>query len=266
MEKVTSPDGTQIAFEKTGRGEPLVLVHGGGGSDHKRWEIAGFRKLLADHFKVYAVDRRGRGESGDSPEYSLEKEFEDIAAVIDFIDEPVVLFGHSYGAQIGLETALLTDNIRKLILYEPVFKIEGVKYDIFSEEFFNRMQKMIDEGNSEGALVIFMKEIVNLTEEELETYKSSPNWKERVDATHTITREEIATKNYQFDLSRFKELRTPTLLFSGTESPTLFKEVTKVINEVLPNSKIVNLEGQGHVAMNLVPEILLQEILSFSKG
>jgi len=93
-----------------------VLVHGGT-ADHTRW--LSILPALEERFTVYAVDRRGRGLSGDAPEYAIEREFEDVAAVVDAIDGPVDVLGHSYGALCALEAALLTDKIRRLALYEP---------------------------------------------------------------------------------------------------------------------------------------------------
>lgn len=95
-----------------------MLVHGGA-SDHRFWDLSGIRSALAEHCTVYAMDCRGLGESGDATEYDLGREFEDVAAVVESIDEPVRLLGHSSGALLSLEAALRTDNLHDLILYEP---------------------------------------------------------------------------------------------------------------------------------------------------
>ena len=94
MEKVKSADGTSIAYKKTGEGPPLVLIHGTT-ADHSHWEMV--LPLLAEHFTVYAIDRRGRGKSGDASDYRAELEFKDVAAVVDMIDEPAILLGQYYG-------------------------------------------------------------------------------------------------------------------------------------------------------------------------
>jgi len=94
---------------------------------------------LEERFTVYAVDRRGRGESGDSDEYAIEREFEDVVSVVDSIREPVNLLGHSYGALCSLEAALLTSNIRKLVLYEPPIPV-GV--EIFSPSIIDKLQEI----------------------------------------------------------------------------------------------------------------------------
>ena len=95
MEKVISKDGTPIAYQRSGKGAPLVLIHGTGASS-ERWEPV--PPALEKHFSVYAVDRRGRGASGDAHTYAIQREFEDVAAVVDSIGDRVELLGHSFGA------------------------------------------------------------------------------------------------------------------------------------------------------------------------
>jgi len=105
---LTSKDGTRIAYKQSGKGPPLLLIHGSG-IDHTYWEPVTAK--LERNFTVYTVDRRGRGESGDKEPYSIQWEFEDAAAIIDGISGPVDVVGHSYGALCALEAALLTKNI-----------------------------------------------------------------------------------------------------------------------------------------------------------
>jgi pimeloyl-ACP methyl ester carboxylesterase len=114
--KVVSEDGTPIAVWRTGEGPPLVLIHGAA-ADHNRW--APVLPALEERFTVFAVDRRGRGRSGDATEYALEREYEDVVAIVESAGEGVSVLGHSYGGICTLEAALLTDRIRKLVLYEP---------------------------------------------------------------------------------------------------------------------------------------------------
>ena len=113
---VTSKDGTRIGVECAGTGPTLLFVHGGVG-DRTRWTP--MFPLLASRFTVCAMDRRGRGASGDSVEYSLLKEAEDVAAVVNSRVGPVFVFGHSLGGVAALEATFLTDRIARLMLYEP---------------------------------------------------------------------------------------------------------------------------------------------------
>lgn len=262
METVASGDGTPIAYERTGSGPPLVLVHGTAG-DHTRWELGDVRPTLAGHHTVYAMDRRGRGGSGDAPEYDLEREYEDVAAVVDSIDEPAHLLGHSYGAICALEASLLTENLRSLILYEPPVPWEIVGPELFSEQTVSEMEALLEASEDEAALVVFMRDLLELPEEQLTELRSAPSWQGRVDAAYTLPREERAPFDYEWNPSRFAEMTTPTLLLLGGESPKWAKESTEAIHEVLPNSRIAVLERQGHVAMNTAPELFVDEVLGF---
>lgn len=116
VETVISMDGTRIGWARTGDGPPLVLVHGTT-ADRTRWKPV--LPAFEERFTVFAVDRRGRGASGDAANYAIEREYEDIAAVVNAIGAPVNLLGHSYGARCALGGALLARNIRSLVLYEP---------------------------------------------------------------------------------------------------------------------------------------------------
>src|SRR5512139_4073493 len=145
MEKVRSKDGTFIAYEKSGHGDPLVVVHGTS-ADHTRW--GSVLKQLEERYTIYAVDRRGRGESGDTPPYNIEREFEDIAAVVDSIPGPAYLLGHSYGAICSLEAALLSRNIKKLILYEPPITLGTSKE--YPPHVVSQIQQLQSQGNYEA--------------------------------------------------------------------------------------------------------------------
>jgi pimeloyl-ACP methyl ester carboxylesterase len=116
MNTATSADGTAIAYEQGGAGPHLVLVHG---TTANRTRFASIRPRLQQHFTVTTMDRRGCGDSGDSPDYAIDREFADVVAVVNAVGAPAVLFGHSYGALCALGGAMRTDKLAGLILYEP---------------------------------------------------------------------------------------------------------------------------------------------------
>lgn len=261
METVASADGTQIAYQRTGSGPPLVLVHGGT-ADHTRWEPV--RPAFEEHFTVCAIDRRGRGESGDAAEYDLDREVEDVVAVVESLGERVTLFGHSYGAICALEAALRTDDLRGVVLYEPPLPVTDSEPD--TESVLAEMEALHENGADERALVLFLREIVGLPSTELDALRSAPNWPARVEATHTVIREERARKAYEFDADRFAELIRPTLLLTGSESSAYLRNATTALDEALPNSRIVVLEGEGHVATSTAPELVVDEVLAFVRS
>jgi len=263
MESVTSADGTPIAFEHTGSGPPLVLVHGMAGN-HARWELFNIRPTLAEHTTVYAIDRRGHGESGDANEYALVREFEDVAAVVDSIDDPVHLLGHSHGGLCALEAALRTDNLRSLIVYEPAGPWEIPH--LYSEEIEVELEALVEDGENEQALMLFLSEVVELPKSQIDELRAAPNWSARVDEAHTLPREYQAPTTYEFEPDRFADMTTPTLLLVGGESPQWTKDATNEINDALLNSRISVLEGQGHVAMNTAPDLFINEVFAFIHG
>ena len=254
---VTSSDGTRIGYRRSGEGPPLVLVHGSA-ADHSRW--APVLPALGDHFTLYAVDRRGRGESGDRVEYAIEREFEDVAAVVDSIHEPASLFGHSYGATLALGAALLARNLHKLILYEPAPGISGVP-----SEDVERIEDLVARDEREEALVYAFRSF-GFTPEELEQIQTSPTWSARVAAAHTLAREIRAEEAYRIDPDRFRELATPVLLLVGEESPNWAHEGTERIRAVLPDAQVSTLRGQGHVAITTAPELVADEVARFLSG
>lgn len=258
METVASSDGTSIAYERTGSGSPLVLVHGST-ADHTRWEP--ILSALAEHFTVYAMDRRGRGESGDVQEYAIEREIEDVVAVVDSVDEPVTLLGHSYGGICALEAASRTDNVERLILYEPPLPVGDDDPD--SEPVLVEMKSLIEDGDREEALVRFLRDIAGVPPAELDALRSASNWPDRVEAVSTVLREERARKAYAFDRARVSELTTPTLLLLGDETAPLHRDATVTLDDALPESRVVVLEGQAHAAMNTAPELFVDEVLAF---
>ncbi|WP_458210926.1 alpha/beta fold hydrolase [Haladaptatus sp. NG-SE-30] len=261
MDTVTSTDGTSIAFARTGSGPPLVLVPGGGANDHTRWDAGGVRPAFADHCTVYAIDGRGLGESGDADEYELEREFEDVAAVVESIDEPAVVLGHSSGALIALEAALRTDNLRKLILYEPPIQVGD--HDLDTEQEVAEMEALLDAGQHEQVLILFLREVANLPPDEIDALRGAPNWQRRVEGAYTIPRAIRGVSEYEFDAARLAGLTTPTLLLEGSESPPFLHTAIEALAEALQNSRIVTFEGHGHVAMLTATNRFIDEVLTF---
>lgn len=258
METVVSADDTTIAYERMGRGPPLVLVHGTS-ADHTRWEPV--RSALEAQFTVYAMDRRGRGESGDAAAYDLEREAEDVVAVVESIGEPVTLLGHSFGAICSLEAALRIEELERLVLYEPPIPVGDHYPD--NEDALAEMTRLYDDGEDERALELFFREVAGVPSAELDALRAAPNWPARVAAVDTVIREVPTTDGYEFDATRFEGLATPTLLLAGSESPPFFGEAIDALVDALPDARIVVLEGQAHAAMNTAPERFVEAVLAF---
>lgn len=249
-----SADGTRIAASVGGHGPPLVLVHGTSGSDFS-WALV--RPFLEEHYTVYAMQRRGRGRSDDGPDYSFERESEDVAALVDRVNEPVGLVGHSFGANCCLEASLLTEKLTRLVLYEPVFQIA------IDEVALRAVDAHVASGNGDAAIEIYLRKIAAATDDVIDLLRSSPTWPDRADAAHTLSREDRASAAYQAAPEAFSGMEVPTLLLVGSKSPPEFREVTNQVDAVLPNSTIRVMEGHGHAANVTAPDLLAAEIASF---
>src|SRR5215210_842683 len=257
-ETVTSKDGTTIAYWRSGDGPPLVLIHGTT-ADHSRWTPV--MPAFERRFTVCAIDRRGRGGSGASGDYAIEREFEDVAAVVDSLGGPANLLGHSYGALCALEAALLTRNVRKLVLYDPGIEVAGE--EIYPHEVIEQLEALLGKGDRDGVVATTMREVAGLPPETVEYMRAQPVWQARVAAAHTIPRELRAVKAYRLNAERFGALGVPTLMLSGGDSPTALRKAGEAVDETLPNSRIVVMPGHGHAAMDTGTELVTTEVVRF---
>lgn len=195
----------------------------------------------------------------DTPN-SIHHEFADIAAVVDAVGGPVDLVGHSYGGICALEATLLTDGVRRLVLYEPPVVAPP------PSGAHVRLVELLAQGRRREVVEAFFREVVRMPAEELERVISLPSWSARVAAAHTIVRELRVDDGYEFDPGRFADLAVPTLLLAGGHSPPFLKASTEVVATALPDTRVVTLEGQGHVAMDTVPDRFAAEILAFLRA
>ena len=255
---VTSKDGTRIAVECAGTGPTLLFVHGGVG-DRTRWTP--MFPLLTSKFTACAMDRRGHGASRDSPDYSLSKEAEDVAAVVNSRSGPVFVFGHSYGAVAALEATFLTDRVDRLMLYEPPLHEPSAN----SLAMAARVEGMVRKGELEQALVAFQTEIVKQSSEEIARMKARPTWAGLVASIGVHPRQMRALSAYRFDASRMKAVAMPTLLMIGehTASPYARRSIA-ALRESLPNPTLVVLERQEHNAMDAGRDALATAIIRFA--
>lgn len=257
MKLITSKDGAPIACWQGGIGMPLLLVHGTSG-DHSMW--AATLTELQQHCSVWTMDRRGRGHSGDSDNYVLERECEDVATVVDAIGGSVNLLGHSFGGLCALEASLLTANINKLMLYEPSISLAGSGW---SEELEGRLQYLLDQEDRDEALLLFFRDILKTPEREIVALQAKPYWPIRVAAAHTILRELQSVDRYVFAPQRFHALHIPVLLLLGGDSHARRYATAERLQQSLHNSRVGILPGQQHSAMRTAPELFVHTVIDF---
>ena len=180
----------------------------------------------------------------------------EVAAVVDSIGEPAYVLGHSLGALCVLEAALLTPNIRGLVAYEP-------PPAPVPDGLIERIEAALEAGDPEEAVIIFVRDLVRMPPDEIEQWRSTPDFRARVTVAHTIPREFHAVVAYQPEPERFKEMNAPTLMLLGGDSPPFARENTDYWHAALPNSKVVVLPGQQHIAMDTAPDLFTGEVAKF---
>jgi len=257
---VISRDGTPIGYTRTGSGPPLVMVHGIT-ADAARW--APVLPALSEHYTVYAMDRRGRGTSGDAPDHAIEREQEDVAAVVTSTGAPTLLFGHSYGGVCALGALLLTSHVQRLVVYEPYTPLVPASEPSSTTL---RFEAMVADGDPERLVVTFLREVLLMGEREVAAMRAQPSWAGRVASAHTIPREMRAAEHHHFDPARFRDVTIPIGMLVGGESVAFLKEATARLHAALPTSKVVVLPGQQHAAMNTAPALFVGELRALLDG
>ncbi len=257
---VQSRDGTSLAVWVEGDGPPLVLVHGSI-ADHTT--LAPFVTELARDLATFAMDRRGFGASSDAPGYAIERDFEDVAGVVDAVAArtggPIALFGHSYGANCAMGAATLTSNVHRLVLYEPSL---GISYPPGSIE---AVERAVAAGDLDRAVVTMFVDILEMTEEEIDALRASatPSWATRIAAAHTLPRECKVEESWVYQPGQFDAVSAPTLLLSGSDTPADLRKATYAAADAIPDTQIRVLEGHGHMAHKADPAMVAAIVRRF---
>ncbi|MBN2576722.1 MAG: alpha/beta hydrolase [Deltaproteobacteria bacterium] len=259
---VTSKDGTDIAYERRGNGPPLVMVHGSA-VDRTRW--GGVVDALAERFTLFMMDRRGRGPSGDRPPYAIEREFEDVAAVLEATPAPARVLAHSYGALCSIEAARLTERIERLALYEPPLPLPG-EPSRFAAALGQRLADILATGDRELVVETFLREVLRMSAAEIGRLRRTSSWPVHLATAATLPREVLAASAYRFRAKAFAAVRAPVLLLYGDKSPPYLQESTRMAAAALAGSQVKILRGHGHRAMITGPKVLLEKVLPFLGG
>jgi pimeloyl-ACP methyl ester carboxylesterase len=255
MQRIPSPAGATVSYDTYGSGPPLVLVHGAFSDHQTNWAFV--KPLFEQQFTVYAIARRGRGETDATEGHSLEDESRDVVAVMQSIGEPVFLLGHSYGAQTALAAAAqVPDRVRKLVLYEPAWP------RVVEKEALVRLEDLAQAGDWEGLAVTFFRDQLSVPVAELDALRSTELWPPIIADAEASLGDLRALSRYDFTAERFRALRVPVLLQIGTDSPRDLY-VTDALAAVLPHVRIEELPGQAHEGMTTAPQMYAEAVLRF---
>jgi pimeloyl-ACP methyl ester carboxylesterase len=241
MEHVTSADGTDIAIDRTGSGPPVILVCGG---SVDRMSLAGLAELLAPSFTVLNYDRRGRGDSGDTPPYAVQREIEDIDAVAGAAGGSAFLFGSSSGAALAMESAIALDSITKLALWEPPYLPEGAPRP--PGDTAKTFHDLVEAGRRDDAAEFFMRDVVRLPPEFIEGAKQSPFWAPTVALAHTLEYDATVMGDYSIPTEKASSVKVPTIVLAGGADFPWMPETAQTLAAAMPNGEMRRLEGQGH--------------------
>lgn len=269
MNKVISKDGTAIAYERSGAGPAFIVVTGAlsdraavARADADAGDAAFWR-----HFTLFAYDRRGRGASGDTAPYALEREVEDIDALITEAGGSAYVFGHSSGAGLALEAARrLPTRITKLAVYEPPFIIDSSRPPV-PPDYAARLQELLASGRKGDAVAYFMTTGVNIPPEAIDNMRRSPMWQGMEALAPTLVYDAIVMgdtmRGNPESLKKYASITTSTLVMDGGASPAFMHNSADALAKILPHAQRRTFPGQEHGVANAV---LVPALLEFFNG
>jgi pimeloyl-ACP methyl ester carboxylesterase len=260
---VRSADGTRIGFRRLGCGPSVVFVHGSV-STHTDWMRVA--RLLADRFTCFAMDRRGRGKSGEGMgSYSIEREYEDIAAVREAAGPEAALVGHSYGAICALGEAMRHPAAR-LVLFEPPLPVGG----LIAGEKLAPYAGAIAAGDLDKALELGLASFPRMPAAEIAGLRTSKAWPRLRTLAKSWIRELVEMDAHSADVEQYRALACPSMLLVGELSPEHpMLDASRALARVLPGVRVERLSGQGHAAMRMAPSMvarLIREFLTENDG
>lgn len=267
MQTAVSNDGTKIAYDCAGEGQPLILVSAALG-DHT--EYAGLAALLAEQFTVVTYDRRGRGESGDTQPFTPQREIEDIAALIDAVGGDAMLFGSSSGAILALKAAAeLGEKVSKLVLYDAPFIVDHSRPPL-PNDYVEQLNAAIAQDERGRALEIFFGQAMLLPDEFLEGMKQSPMWEGMQTNAHTLAYDGLIVRDLMagkpWEVGAWKNVSARTLALVGENSEAFMHAAAEPLADDLAHGIYQPLAGQDHSAPMMAPGALAPVLLEFLAG
>ena len=259
MSDVRSADGTTISFERSGTGRAVVLV---GGALTTAAAMAPLATLLSAGCKVFVYDRRGRGRSGDTAPYSVEREVEDLAAVLEVAGGSASVYGHSSGAVLALETAARGFPIDRLGLYEPPFVVDDSRSPL-PPDYVDQLTELVVQGRHGDAVEYFMMVGAATPAEAVISMRTAPFWPSLEAHAHTLAYDGgvmgDTMSGRPLPGERWSAVTMPTLVMDGGASPTWARNAARELVTVLPDARHLTLEGQTHGVENAVLAPVLEE-------
>jgi len=256
VNEVTSKDGTSIAYDRAGGGLPVVLVCGG---SVDRMSNAPLAQLLSERFTTFNYDRRGRGDSGDTLPYAVDREIEDIDAIVREAGGSAFLYGSSSGAVLALHATAKLPSVRKVALWEPPYFTEELKDQRPPLDSAATYRRFVEEDRRGDAVEFFMSEVVHMPAEFVAQAKQAPWWASQEALAHTLAYDAEVMGDYLIP-ERFSSVETPAIVIDGSASFPFLHSSADALAELLPNGERATLEGQEH---NIDPAVLAPVLARF---
>jgi pimeloyl-ACP methyl ester carboxylesterase len=257
--RVKSADGTQIAFEKVGQGPALILVGGAFCDRHARASGTPLAALLAPRFTVFSYDRRGRGDSGDAPAWAVEREVEDVRALIQEAGGSAFVYGISSGALLAFAASLRPLSIPKLALFEPPVVVDPAR----AQQLSGLAQQLQDEtlaGHRGACVELFMSQVVQLPPQAVAQMKQAPMWRGLEALAHTLSYDVRITALGPTLLERAGSVRSSTLALYGSACAPWMRDGIRALADAVPAGQHRLLEGQTH---DVDPQVLASALIEF---
>jgi pimeloyl-ACP methyl ester carboxylesterase len=242
-------------YDRAGSGPPVVLISGGPSDRTTNAELFG---LLAPHTTVYNYDRRGRGDSGDTPPYSIDREFEDLAAVIAEAGGSAALIGNSGTGNIALDAAARGLPISRLALWEPPFVVDDSRPPV-PADWGQEVDTLVKDGRPGDALAYWMTTVVGVPSDMVDGLRHEPFFTTMEPNAHMLVRDAALLRDFSLPVERLATVEVPTLVLDGGSMPWLSHGLRRLV-EVMPNAAHRSLWGQPH---NLPMEVLVAEVRDF---
>jgi len=258
MRTVTSKDGTTIAFDQSGEGPAIILV--GGAFQHRAFDqrTAQLAALLAPHFTVFHYDRRGRGDSGDTQPYAIDREIEDLEALITEGGGSAFVYGMSSGAVLSLRAAARGLAITRLALYEPPFHSGDDNDRRVSETYTTQLTALLAQGQRGDAVVLAMTRF-GVPAEMIAGMRQSPVWPRFESVAPTLAYDNAIMGEGSVPAGLLASVAVPTLVIDGGASPAFLRNAAQAAANALPNAQRRTLEGQTHdVAADALAPVLVE--------
>lgn len=264
MSKVKSKDGTEIGYTRTGAGEAIILVDGAM-CYRKLGPAKSMAKALAEKgFAVYSFDRRGRGESGNTLPYSVDREVEDIAALIGEIGGSPYLCGFSSGAALSLEAARSGLPVKGLALFEPPFIVDNSRTPV-PDDFISNLDAALERGDRGAAVKRFLK-LVGMPALMVPLMPLMPGWQKLKSTAHTLPYDLGIVSEFQkgrtLPTDLWNNVTTPTTVLVGGKSPEWMKNAMTQLTDVLPTAQLRTLSGQTHMVKANALAPVLKEVFT----